>query len=502
LAVSGTTVTAFSGEEAVANDSTLGKTMDLDTDGDGVNDAYRLNLRNIPLNRNLRIYLESKGGVYPLYFANGTGATNVFSLSSETPFDFGFVTLLKGIAGNSASPANSPCAAGGLQCAAVLAAIPAALLNPSTSGLGIDQLNANGLNALNEGSVLKARAYFEAAEQLAGTETSNRADTARFFFAATTVLAFGFDRLSDNTGNGLNDLGDVLDAFGLNGADEVRINADQYPIPAALPADSPTAGDIQAFAVDKLLPEVLKAKAAANQISNSFNVAWTEPIANEAVESDYGDALLCRAALDAILSALHAQAAYDLNSDLDDKANNNQTVQTFLAANTSFGTIKSGAAGNLAESKKYANSALVNFRSAIDAMQNETDDQANDYVTLADLTAEQIAQAKADIADAQNSLDGPTFVNDNEVPYEDKGYTLNLSPFFAGSINSLRALLPSFSGNEVASGFPDPTMAGIFGAGPIINLEDTTLDPNGFVIPVILSDSWGGTLPFTGWPYE
>jgi hypothetical protein len=432
---------------------------------------------------------------------SGIGACRFFL--SETPFDFGFITLLKGAAGNSASPLNSPCAAGGgTLCAAALARIPAALFDPDTSGLSIEQLNANGLNALNEGSILKARTYFEAADQLAGSEASNRADTARFFYAATTVLAFGFDRLSGNTSNGLNNLGDILDSFGMNSADDVRINAEQYPIPAQLPSTAARGADIQTFVVDKVLPEILKAKAAADKISSSFNVIWTEPLVNESVESDYGDALLCRAALDGILTALYAQAAYDLDSDLAAKANENQTAAAFLAANPSFGIIKTGAPTHLIQARSFARSGLVNLQDAIAAMESETDDQSSDYVSLAELLPEEIAQAKADIADALSSLNGPTFVNDNEVPYDNKGYTLNLSPFFAGSISSLRALLPAFSGNDVASGFPDPTMAGVFGAGPITNLEDTTLDPNGFVIPSILVDSWGGTLQFTGWPYQ
>lgn len=111
LTVSGTTVTAFSGDDAVSSDNTQGKSMGVDRDGDGINDAYQLTLRNIPLSQNLRIYLESKGAVYPLYFADGAGTTNVFSLGSEALFDFGFITLLKGTAGNSATPERSPCRA-------------------------------------------------------------------------------------------------------------------------------------------------------------------------------------------------------------------------------------------------------------------------------------------------------------------------------------------------------------------------------------------------------
>jgi hypothetical protein len=498
LTVSGTTITAFSGDEAVSSDSTQGKSIDVDSNGDGINDAYRLTLGNIPLNTNIRIYLESKGAVYPLYFSNGTGTTNVFSLGSETPFDFGFIALLKGAAGNSASPLNSPCAAGdGILCAAAIARIPAALFDPDTSGLSIEELNANGLNALNEGSIMKARTYFEAADQLAGTEASNRADTARFFYAATTVLAFGFDRLSDNTSNGLNNLGDILDSFGMNSTDDVRINAEQYPIPAQLPSTAARGADIQTFTVEKILPELLKAKAAADKISSGFNVIWTEPLVNESVESDYGDALLCRTALNGILAALYAQAAYDLDSDLAAKANENQTVAAFLAANPSFGTIKAGASANLSQSRSYARSGLLNLQGAITAMESETDDQSNDYVSLADLLPEDIAQAKADIADALGSLDGPTVVADNKNV--DKRFTLDLSPFFAGSIVSLRALLPAFSGNDVFGPFPDTKMGGTFTAGPEVNLDDTAPANN---IPDILEESGETTLQFTGWPYR
>jgi hypothetical protein len=58
---------------------------------------------------------------------SGIGACRFFL--SETPFDFGFITLLKGAAG------------GGTPCAAALARIPAALFDPDTSGLSIEQLN-------------------------------------------------------------------------------------------------------------------------------------------------------------------------------------------------------------------------------------------------------------------------------------------------------------------------------------------------------------------------
>lgn len=287
-----------------------------------------------------------------------------------------------------------------------------------------------------------------------------------------------------------------MDSFGMNNADDVRINAEQYPIPAQLPPDAANGADIQTFAVDKVLPEILKAKASADRISSSFNVTWAEPLVDESIESDYGDALLCRAALDGILSALYAQTAHDLLSDLAAKANENQTVAAFLAGNPSFGVIKTGASANLTESRSYARSGLLSLQAAIDAMESEADDQTNDYVSLAELLPGDIAQAKADIADALGSLDGPTVVSDNKN--QDKQFTLDLRPFFAGSIGSLRALLPAFSGNDVFSRFPDPAMGGTFTAGPLVNLDDTAPANN---MPDILEEREETTLQFTGWPY-
>ena len=493
LSVSGTAASIFDGDSLIASDSSVGKNKTIDTDGDGTPDAYLLTLRGIPLNRPLRIYLESGGIVYPLAFTSG----NAFSLSGTTPFNLGFVTLVQGLNAYSASCQYSPCSASGISCSDVTANIPTELTVPNTTGQTLAQLNLNGQNALADASILKARTYFQAAELQAGTETSNQADTARFFYALTTVMAFGFDRISDNTSNGLNTLGDILDSFGMNADDNVRINPNQYPVPTSVLANAATGAELQSFAETKILPEILKARAAAGRISSNFSVNWTEPVAKTVVESDYGDALLLRAAIDGILATLYAQSAYNLDADLAAKANNNQTVSAFLGANPSLGVIGSGAASKLTESRTYAEGALQNLRAAITAMETETDDQTNDFISLIDSDAAAIAQAKLDIADALASLNVATLVNDNADPQ--KAFTLNLAPFFAGSIGNLRALLPTFNGNTVTSGFPDVTMGGVFAAGPQINLGDTAPINN---IPDILENAGLSAIPFSGWPYN
>ena len=122
---------------------------------------------------------------------------------------------------------------------------------------------------------------------------------------------------------------------------------------------------------------------------------------------------------------MYAQSAYNLDADLAAKANNNQTVSAFLGSNPSLGVISSGAASKLTESRTYAEGALQNLSAAITAMETETDDQTNDFISLIDYDAAAIAQAKLDIADALASLNGATLVNDNADPQ--KAFTLNLA---------------------------------------------------------------------------
>lgn len=81
--MSGTTVAAFSGDDAVSSDNTQGKSMNVDRDGDGINDAYQLTLRNIPLNTNIRIYLESKGLFIHSIFQTARALPTSFRLGAK-----------------------------------------------------------------------------------------------------------------------------------------------------------------------------------------------------------------------------------------------------------------------------------------------------------------------------------------------------------------------------------------------------------------------------------
>lgn len=83
----------------VASDDTDNKIADVD-------ENYAFTLTGIPVDTNIRVYLITDSGVYPLYV--GASSTNVFSLSAAVTIDLGFVdtTAVPG----QATPENDPTA--------------------------------------------------------------------------------------------------------------------------------------------------------------------------------------------------------------------------------------------------------------------------------------------------------------------------------------------------------------------------------------------------------
>lgn len=81
--VSGTEIVAVNDSGTiVASDDTTGKIPD-------INGNFPFTLTGIPVGTNIRVYLITASGVYPLYF--GAQSTNVFSLSAVADIDLGFV---------------------------------------------------------------------------------------------------------------------------------------------------------------------------------------------------------------------------------------------------------------------------------------------------------------------------------------------------------------------------------------------------------------------------
>jgi len=469
--VSGTTLIAVSDDSIVATYNTVGRVPDLDRDNDGVNESYSFTLTGIPSGSDIRIYVIKHGEIFPLYFdsdGDGIPDTNVFSFTSVTTINLGFVdTEILGQDGK-AIPENDPTDISDVVGEIEDPDLPAVLNQPDTGGLSLSELIANGLDALEAGWVLRAKTYFERAEAVAGSSTSHDADTARFFYAMTRVAALGFDTYSDELDNGLNTLGDILDAFGSPPEDADRSNLAAISFPEDLPDTSPTGSELQEFLYGVVLPEIEGAISNLDAVSQSFNKQWTEPFDDETVESDYGDVLFFRAVLKGTLALVQVQNAYDLEADIAATANNDKTTEQFLIDEASFLSLAAAPGADLSAAETNISSGLDDLDAAIDWMDQETDNQDDDFISLG---SADITQAKADIADVKASLSGARLVGDNNQDPNDD-FTLDMSPFFAGLDFRAPNLLPPFTGNNPSGLFPDPTFAGIFGPEIDLNQDD------------------------------
>ena len=477
--VEGTIILAVVNDEIVASEDTSGRTPDVDTDGDDINESFSFTLTGIPLDSDVRIFIVEKGEIFPLYFdSNGDGATdtNALSLSCLTSVNLGIVDTDVKEEDGRGIPENNPIDNLCVEAEVENTDIPTSLFEPDTSGLSLSQLISRGLDALKEAWVLRADTYFKAAEALAGSSTSNDADTARFFYALTRVAALGFDTYSDGIpNNGFNALGDILDGFDSPSDDTKRSNLAAISFPDPLPDDSPTGSDLQGFLIN-VLPEFQGAITNLDAVSESFNKDWMEPFDGEFVESDYGDVLFFKAMFKSALASVFAQSAYNLDADIDNTVNNDKTIEQFLNDETDFLTLSAAPGNDLNSAKNTIEDGLDDFDAAIVWMDAETDFQDDDFINLGDATAEEINQARADIVDAKNSLNEPTVVNDNKNP--DDGFELDMRVFFAGLDFRNPNLLPTFSENDPVGLFPDATFGETFGAGIDLNEDTDPADGN------------------------
>ncbi len=459
--VSGTTIIAVNenGDIVASYDTTE---ADLEIDG-----TFSFTLTGIPVGDNIRVYLITEGGIFPMYFdSNGDGQpdSNVFSLDSEVTIALGFVQIEED---GSAIPENDPTDTTGVSGEGEDSDIPAAITDPEPSpGSTLSQIITDGLEALRDGWVLKARNYFGAAvDMLDGTETPNDADTARFFYALTRVAAVGFDTFSDGDSSDMNKLGDILDKCGCDPSEEARANLDALELacPDILIDGSPTGAELQYFLTNVFIQELEGAIGDLDAVTENFNKLWTEPFDKEQVESDYGDVLVFRGTAKSTLAFVLVQDVYNLDADIAAEVNNQlNTIEDFLAGNPDFLTLVPSPAANLEAAKVHLDSAADDLTAAIVSIQSEIDDQNDDFVNLVNVAADEIAGAEAGIATAGECLVGECTVNVNGTPDDTSDDTIiDLSPFFAGLDFRSPNLLPPFTGDDPSGLFPDPSIGGI-----------------------------------------
>lgn len=372
---------------------------------------------------------------------------------------------------------------------------------------------------------------FNAAAALAASITDQAVkDKVLFFGAFAKVLALA-DPISDATANGLNNFGDILDAFGLAGApvasDRSNINTLQIEICttmgtppstwqecriAPLSSTSPTSGELQGFLYNKVGTGLKDAISLLAQVSDSFNATVNDN--GIIVEFDATDAKFITAIANGILAQINFLQGYNVDVDLDNQqtianSNTSQTPEQFLAAHPNLGKLKDRA--SIAAVKTYANAAITALEGAIAALQAEADtgdNQANDFIKfdntncywnqlqyvcdpttyndpamISDFSAS-LTEVKTilnstgtyDVID--NGPDGTRGTSDDTIAAK-----IDVSKFFAGV--DLRSKIPT-SYNKGAYGkspgmLPDPTFGGvlvqIMGQAP--SVLNTDIDGDG-----------------------
>lgn len=314
--------------------------------------------------------------------------------------------------------------------------------------------------------ILKAAVYFKLADYVFSGIQSNDADTARFFRALTRLAALAYDYEPDGVDDGLQEYGDLLDGFGYGPLNRDPLGDNYLTRPDPWPADSPTGTDLQEFLMNIFLPELEEALVDLNNVSSTFNAAWHEPIDDTDSESDYGDVLYFKAAIRTAIASILAEYVYNFDVDIDMELNyKDNTVEELLAGNQGFITYNPilttlNILAYLDSSRGYLDDAFTDADSAIDWILAETDLQSDDFINLENRTAQEISDAKKDIANYQQSLYGPSVVDDGNTPIDQTDDTVaDMSLFFEGV--NLRNFLPAFIGNEPIGFLPDPDFGDI-----------------------------------------
>lgn len=377
----------------------------------------------------------------------------------------------------------------------------------------------DAVNGLDLILLRQAAGQFVTAVNLAGETLSNTADTARFFGAISRLASLGVDTVADGSLDGLNDFNDVLDALGVPADATSRDWSNLIKTPETcvdvvgpyytyqdctpnLPATAPRSGEILTLLDNKINTQLDLAIADLSRISAGFTYNFIET-SGATTNFDYGDVLALTAIAHGIKAELAIDMAYDLDLDIDATINGSgpASVQQFLIDNPTLGDLAPLYATELLQAKTDLQTALTTMQSAIDVIEAEGTGvaQESEFVsfyhtdyqcipnqtgippyctwTEIDNTAQDLANFRDAIAKALIGLNGPVTVDDNDTPAITGDDTIiDPNKFFAGI--SFRSLLPTFSGDDATSLFPNPTMNGVLVQTPGFNVNQD-FDGNG-----------------------
>jgi hypothetical protein len=352
----------------------------------------------------------------------------------------------------------------------------------SSTGDSFDDLIKKGLAAVlpqddKNPDFLLANTHFAAAVQKAGTVTVDKASTAYMGHAATRVVALTQRIKSDNnTNNGFNTVGDLLDGFGCNTSG--RSDWKDVTCPPDnnedLPTNSPTGEDMRVFLNTQMKGELEAAIAELGSVTAGFSYQITD--GGKTYEVDYSDALVLKGVYQLLLSKVLVITAYDTNVDIDAKTNStsSQTVEDMFVENDAFMTVRTDVTTQLGSAKTAYDSAIDSFRAARIAIVAENpppngvkeifESDAQDEGPI-QLTDQKAITFLDDLDNAQTQQATVMNVSSGEYNLDKAALNLNLSSLFGGTVDARNLL--TVSGDKV--GLADGTFGGLISV-PVGNM--------------------------------
>ncbi len=294
---------------------------------------------------------------------------------------------------------------------------------------------------------------------------------ANLFYAVTRMAAFA---LESGSGNGLETLRDVFEAFGMtrNGNNFLDVGP-PYDMPSELPENSPGGETIRQFLAAPYMTLLNQALVNITKVPSSYKTILTsDETGDRAVEVDYGDVLMYKAMLNANRWIVLIISSYNFNVDIDVIANKISADKfsinsDLLKPYPEFLKLLSGGKTTLEAAEKALLETINSYLAASAFIRTETDSQFDDFIIMDpdDTDEEQLFR--------QNLNELATSLNQNKNAYlTDNIDHLLLNPnLFFGYGNgpyNLRDFLPEFNqcddpiNGTMGHGLgDDPTLGGI-----------------------------------------
>ncbi len=348
--------------------------------------------------------------------------------------------------------------------------------------------------AADQFSFETSRALFE---QAYNSDMTN--DTAAFGLAVTTILALK----DDPTFRSLAQQWDDWQAqFPFGALDSLFQGSAPFP---------PSFSTMQALVRNVVLPALRTSIDALNTIDDpNFLLILTDRMQGRTGsippdeiprEIDYADVLFLKALLNGITAFADGLVAYQLTPDPFGAGG----VDAAFATGSTFLTLATGGATNLADARTRLQDAVTAALAAFDVIELETDDQSNDVIVwnplgtccpsgLADLSSLDLVDGRRVFGQMSSSLQGPfTWNEDFSGDSMPEMVTIDITALLLSPVSDLKTLLPSYftsNGQFFWTAlsvdewmWPDPTLAALLPGMATSDSLVRTLD---------LRDLWDG----------